>query len=327
MIQTSRRDILTGLTALTAAGLLGGRAHAQTYPQRPIKIVVPYAAGGASDIVARLVAVPMGQDLGQSLYVDNRGGGASQIGTQAIASSAPDGYAIGVVDSAFTINPNLFAGKLPYDTVRDFTPISLLARTSLVLVVPASLPVSSVKELIALGKAKPGSLTMATAGIGTAVHLGCEQFRQEAGLDVVSVPYRGGGPAIMDLIAGKVDFNFSTIPAVLEQIRTGKLKALGVTTGRVSHLPDVPSMAEAGLPKVDAAPDFGLVGPAGLPPDILAKLAKAAQAAVRDAATRKRMEEIGYQPIGSTPAEYAAHIATMIDKWKHIIAVGNIKPE
>ena len=302
MIQTSRRDILTGLTALTATSLLGGLAHAQTYPQRPIKIVVPYAAGGASDIVARLVAVPMGQDLGQSLYVDNRGGGASQIGTQAIASSAPDGTTIGVVDSAFTINPGLFGAKLPYDTVRDFTPISLLARTSLVLVVPASLPVSTVTELIALGKAKPGSLTMATAGIGTAVHLGCEQFRQEAGLDVVSVPYRGGGPAIMDLIAGKVDFNFSTIPAVLEQIRTGKLK-------------------------VDAAPDFGLVGPAGLPPDILAKLAKAAQAAVRDEATRKRMEEIGYQPIGSTPAEYAAHIATMIDKWKHIITVGNIKPE
>ncbi|MDC7784449.1 tripartite tricarboxylate transporter substrate-binding protein [Rhodoplanes sp. TEM] len=327
MTQSSRRQVLAGLTALTAAGVLAGPARAQAYPQRPIKVVVPYAAGGASDIVARLVAVPMGQDLGQSLYVDNRGGGASQIGTQAIASSAPDGYAVGVVDSAFTINPGLFGAKLPYDTKRDFTPISLLARTSLVLVVPASLPVSSVEDLVKLGKAKPGSLTMATAGMGTAVHLGCEQFRQEAGLDVVSVPYRGGGPAIMDLIAGKVDFNFSTIPAVLEHIRAGKLKALGITTGHVAQLPGVPSMAEAGLPKVDAAPDFGLVGPANLPPDILARLAKAARAAVSDAAIRKRMEEIGYEPIGSTPQDYAAHIDTMIAKWKHIIEVGNIKPE
>jgi tripartite-type tricarboxylate transporter receptor subunit TctC len=327
MTKSSRREVLTGAAALSAAALLARPARAQNYPQRPIKVVVPYAAGGASDIVARLVATPMGQNLGQSLYVDNRGGGASQIGTQAIAASAPDGYAIGVVDSAFTINPSLFGSKLPYDTRRDFTPISLLARTSLVLVVPAALPVASVAELVALGKAKPGSLTMATAGIGTAVHLGCEQFRQEAGLDVVSVPYRGGGPAIMDLIAGKVDFNFSTIPAVLEQIRAGKLKALGITTGHVDQLPGVPSMAEAGLPGVDAAPDFGLVGPAGLPADILARLATAAQAAVRDEATRRRMEEIGYQPIGSTPREYAAHIDTMIAKWRHIIEVGNIKPE
>lgn len=327
MTKTSRREVLMGAAALSAAALVARPARAQNYPQRPIKVVVPYAAGGASDIVARLVAAPMGQSLGQSLYVDNRGGGASMIGTQAIATSSPDGYAIGVVDSAFTVNPGLFGSKLPYDTKRDFTPISLLARTSLVLVVPASLPVASVRELVALGKAKPGSLTMATAGIGTAVHLGCEQFRQEAGLDVVSVPYRGGGPAIMDLIAGKVDFNFSTIPAVLEQIRAGKLKALGITTGHVDQLPGVPSMAEAGLPKVDAAPDFGLVGPAGLPADILARLAAAAQAAVRDEAIRKRMEEIGYQPIGSTPQDYAAHIDTMIAKWRHIIEVGNIKPE
>ncbi|RAI42629.1 Bug family tripartite tricarboxylate transporter substrate binding protein [Rhodoplanes roseus] len=327
MTRTSRRTVLTGLTGLAAAGAFARPAWAQGQSQRPIKVIVPYAAGGASDIVARLVAVPMGQILGQSLYVDNRGGGASQIGTQAIATSAPDGTTVGVVDSAFTVNPGLFGAKLPYDTRRDFTPISLLARTSLVLVVPASLPVSSVKELVALGKAKPGSLTMATAGMGTAVHLGCEQFRQEAGLEVVSVPYRGGGPAIMDLIAGKVDFNFSTIPAVLEQIRTGKLKALGVTTGRVALLPDVPSMAEAGLPSVDAAPDFGLVGPANLPPDILARLAAAAAAAVQDPATRRRMEEIGYEPIGSTPQAYAAHIETMMAKWKHIIDLGNIKPE
>ena len=154
----------------------------------------------------------MGEKLGQSLFIDNRGGGASIIGTQAIATAAPDGYTIGVVDSAFTINPSLFGNKLPYDTKKNFTPVSLLARTSLLLVVSESLPVNNVKELIALAKSKPGTLSMATAGLGTAVHLGCEQFRQEAGIDVVPVPYRGGGPSIIDLLGGKVDFTFSTIP-------------------------------------------------------------------------------------------------------------------
>jgi len=327
MICIDRRSVLTGLTSVAATSLAGRRALAQQYPQRPIRVVVPYAAGGASDIVARLVAGAMGEQLGQSLFIDNRGGGASIIGTQAIATAAPDGYTIGVVDSAFTINPSLFGNKLPYDTKKNFTPVSLLARTSLLLVVSESLPVSNVKELIALAKSKPGTLSMATAGLGTAVHLGCEQFRQETGIDVVPVPYRGGGPSIIDLLGGKVDFTFSTIPAVLEHVRGGKLRALGSTTGRIAHLPDVPGMAEAGLPMVDAAPDFGIVAPANLPEAIVAQLGTVAQAALKSDDLRRRLDEIGYEPIGSTPQQYVAHIDTSIEKWRHVVTAGNIKPE
>jgi tripartite-type tricarboxylate transporter receptor subunit TctC len=303
----NRRSVLTGLMSTAAAGTLVRRAHAQQYPVRPVRVIVPYAAGGASDIVARFVAASLGEKMGQSFFVDNRGGGASIVGTQAIANSQPDGYTIGIVDSAFTINPSLFGAKLPYDTKRDFAPVCLLARTSLLLVVNPSLPVNSVKELVALAKSKPSALSMATAGLGTAVHLGCEQFRQEAGIDVVSVPYRGGGPSIIDLLGGKVDFTFSTIPAVLEHIRAGKLKALGSTAGRVAQLPDVPTMAESGFPGVDAAPDFGVVGPArGL---------------------RRRLSDIGIEPIGSTAAEFTQHIDMSIEKWRRIIVAGNIKPE
>jgi len=327
MIHIDRRALLTGLTSVAATSLAGPRARAQQYPQRPIRVVVPYAAGGASDIVARLVAAAMGEKLGQSLFIDNRGGGASIIGTQAIATAAPDGYTIGVVDSAFTINPSLFGTKLPYDTKKNFTPISLLARTSLLLVVSESLPVSNVKELIALAKSKPGTLSMATAGLGTAVHLGCEQFRQETGIDVVPVPYRGGGPSIIDLLGGKVDFTFSTIPTVLEHVRGGKLRALGSTTGRIAQLPDVPSMAEVGLPTVDAAPDFGIVAPANLPEAILAQLGTVAQAALKSDDLRRRLDEIGYETIGSTPQQYVAHIDTSIEKWRHVVTAGNIKPE
>jgi tripartite-type tricarboxylate transporter receptor subunit TctC len=327
MIRIDRRSLLTGLTSVAATSLAGRRAQAQQYPQRPIRVVVPYAAGGASDIVARLVAAAMGEKLGQSLFIDNRGGGASIIGTQAIATAAPDGYTIGVVDSAFTINPSLFGNKLPYDTKKNFTPVSLLARTSLLLVVSESLPVSNVKELIALAKSKPGTLSMATAGLGTAVHLGCEQFRQETGIDVVPVPYRGGGPSIIDLLGGKVDFTFSTIPTVLEHVRNGKLRALGGTTGRIAQLPDVPSMAEAGLPMVDAAPDFGIVAPANLPEAIVTQLGTVAQAALKSDDLRRRLDEIGYEPIGSTPQQYMAHIDTSIEKWRHVVTAGNIKPE
>jgi tripartite-type tricarboxylate transporter receptor subunit TctC len=327
VIYLDRRSLLIGLSSVASTTLAGRPARAQTYPQRTIRVIVPYAAGGASDIVARLVVSAMGEELGQSLFVDNRGGGASLIGTQAIATASPDGYTIGVVDSAFTINPSLFGAKLPYDAKKDFTPVSLLARTSLLLIVPQSLPVTNVEELIALAKSKPGTLSMATAGVGTAVHLGCEQFRQEAGIDVVLVPYRGGGPSIIDLLGGKVDFTFSTIPTVLQHIRDGKLKALGSTAGRVAQLPDVPTMTEAGLPKVDAAPDFGIVGPAHLADPVLARLSDAAQAALKSESLHRHLDEIGYEAVGSTPQDYAAFIDTSIEKWRRIITAGNIKPE
>ena len=324
MTATSRRTLLAGLMF---APLLCGRARAAEYPERPVRVVVPYAAGGASDIIARMVTAHMARTLGQQLYVDNRGGGASLIGTQAVATAAADGYTIGVVDTAFVINPGLLGAKVPYDTVKDFAPVSLIARTPLVLVVPMSLPVSSVADLIALAKAKPGRLNMASAGLGTAIHLCGEQFRQEAGIDVVHVPYRGGGPSFIDLITGKVDFTFATVPAVVEYVRGGKMRAVGVTATSVSQLPDVPSMAEAGLPKVDAFAEFGMVAPARTPANIVAALNAAVVAAVKDDKLRQQLLELGYEPAGSAPAEYAARIASEINKWAKVIRDGNIKPE
>lgn len=326
MNNINRRSVLKGMASIAAASTFGPLAYAQEYPQRPVRVIVPYAAGGASDIVARFISASLSEKMGQSFFVDNRGGGASIVGTQAVANSQPDGYTIGIIDSAFTINPSLFAGELPYDTKADFAPVSLLARTSLLLVVHPSLPVKDVKELVALAKAKPNTLNMATAGLGTAVHLGCEQFRQVAGINVVAVPYRGGGPSIIDLLSGKVDFTFSTIPAVLGHIRAGKLKALGNTAGRVAQLPDVPTMADSGFPGVDAAPDFGVVAPARVPEAILTQLSTGLRDVMKSEDLRKRLNDIGIEPIGSTPAEFAKHVDASIEKWKKIVVAGSIKP-
>ena len=195
----NRRHVLSGL----ALAALTRSASAQDYPQRPVRVIVPYAPGGASDILARLIQPHLERALGQSFVVDNRGGGASQVGTQAIAIAAPDGYTIGVIDSAFVINPGLFAGKLPYDTKKDFAPVSLLATTPLVLVVHPAVPAQTAQELVALAKARPGEITFASAGLGTAIHLAGEQFRQVAGVDINHIPYRGGGPSVIVAVAAE----------------------------------------------------------------------------------------------------------------------------
>jgi tripartite-type tricarboxylate transporter receptor subunit TctC len=231
-----------------------------------------------------------------------------------------------MIDSAFTINPGLFAGKLPYDTIRDFAAVSLVATAPLVLVVHPSVPAASVQQLLALARQKPGSLTYALPGLGTPVHLAGEQLRQVAGIDVVSVPYRGAGPSIADLIAGQVQMTFATIPSILEHVRAGRARALGVIGERSALLPEVPTMAEAGLPGIDAALMFGLVAPAATPATMVQALSEAAAASVRTDPLRARLVELGFAPIGSTPAAFRAHIAADIGKWSRVIAAGNIKP-
>jgi tripartite-type tricarboxylate transporter receptor subunit TctC len=318
----NRRHVLSGL----ALAALTRSAWAQDYPQRPVRVIVPYAPGGASDILARLIQPHLDRALGQSFVVDNRGGGASQVGTQAIATAAPDGYTIGVIDSAFVINPGLFAGKLPYDTKKDFAAVSLLAMSPLVLVVHPDVPAKTAEGLVALARQKPGEVTFASAGLGTAIHLAGEQFRQVAQIEINHIPYRGGGPSVIDLLAGKVNFTFSTIPAILEHVRGGRVRALGITGVRHTHLPDVPTMAEVGLAGVDSAPLFGMVAPAAVPPAIIARLTEAAAGAVKSDALNARLTEIGYLPVGSSPAEFRARIEAEIDKWTRIIQAANIKP-
>ncbi len=318
----ARRTFLLGVASTCACS----PALAQDYPSKPVRMIVPYAPGGATDILARLLVARIDQELKQSVVIDNRGGGASQVGTQAVAAASPDGYTVGMIDSAFTINPGLFAGKLPYDTVRDFAPVSLIATAPLVLVVHPSVAATSAQELIALAKAKPGAISYALPGLGTPVHLAGEQMRQAAGIDVVSVPYRGAGPSIADFIAGQVQMTFATIPSILEHVRAGRARALAMVGERSPLLPDVPAMAEAGLPGVDAALMFGLVAPAATPAAVLKTLTAAAAACVRTDPLRSRLIELGYLPIGSTAEEFRTRIGADIAKWSRIVEAAGTKP-
>src|SRR5258708_15602003 len=230
MFQINRRAWMIGAAATSTVALL--RAHpasAQTYPQRPVKIIVPYAPGGGTDVFSRLLAAQMEREFGQSLIIDNRAGGGSIIGTQQVANAAPDGYTIGMMDSAFVTNPALFKDKLPYDTRKDFIPVSLLSRTQLALCVHPSSPFKTAQELVAFAKANPGKLTLASAGIGTGIHLAAEQLRQVTGIEFVTVPYRGGAPALADFLSGKVDFTFGAVPSVAPHILGGKARGLGMT--------------------------------------------------------------------------------------------------
>jgi tripartite-type tricarboxylate transporter receptor subunit TctC len=269
----------------------------------------------------------MERELGQTLIIDNRAGGGSIIGTQAVANAQPDGHTIGMVDSAFVTNPGLFKEKLPYDTRKDFIPVSLLSRTQLVLCVHPSSPFKTAQDLVAFAKANPGKLTFASAGIGTGIHLAGEQFRQVAGIEIVIVPYRGGAPALADFLSGKVDFTFGAVPTIRPHILDGKARGLGVTRGRAPQLPDIPSMEELGFARVDSASEMGLIVPAATPAAIAEKLQQTSANAVKEAAFRQNLLERGFQPIGSTTEEFRAHVDREIEKWIRIIAAGDIKPD
>ena len=288
---------------------------------------MPYAAGGGTDVFSRLLAQRIERELGQSIVIDNRAGGASVIGTQAVATAQPDGYTIGMVDSAFVTNPGLLKDKLPYDTRKDFVPVSLLSRTQLVLAVPAASPFKTAKELVDFAKANPGKLTFASAGIGTGIHLAGEQFRQVAGIEIVIVPYRGGAPALADFISGKVDFTFGAVPTIRPYITGGQARGLGVTRGKSEQLPGIPSMEDVGYPSVDSASEMGLIVPAATPPAIVEKLQQISANAVKDPAFSAALLERGFQPIGTSTAEFRAHVDREIEKWIGIIATGNIKPD
>jgi tripartite-type tricarboxylate transporter receptor subunit TctC len=322
MTALNRRTFVAGSAALAATP-----AFAQGYPHRPVKLIVPYAPGGGTDVFSRLMAQQIEREFGQTLVIDNRAGGASVIGTRAVAEAAPDGYTIGMMDSAFFTNPGLLKDKLPYDTRKDFITVSLLSRTQLVLSVHPSSPFRTAKELVEHAKANPGKLTFASAGIGTGIHLAGEQFRQVAGIEIVIVPYRGGAPALADFLSGKVDFTFGAVPTIKPHIEGGKVRGLGVTRGRAPQLPDIPGMDEIGYGAVDSASEMGMILPAATPPAIVERLQKISAGAVNDPAFRATLLERGFQPIGSTTEEYRVHVDREIEKWIKIIAAGNIKPE
>ncbi len=295
-------------------------AQAQSYPDKPIKLVVPFAPAGATDVLARIVGQKLSELEKQPVIVDNRAGAGGNIGSDAVAKAAPDGYTLlmGAVGT-HAINVSLYK-KMPYDPVKDFIPVVLVATVPNVLVVPASLPVNSVKELIAYGKANPGKLNFGSSGNGTSIHLSGELFKSMTGMDMQHVPYKGSGPATVDLLSGQVQMMFDNLPSAMPNIKSGKLKALAVTSAKRSpSLPDVPTIAEAGVPGYEAPSWFGILVPKGTPPGIVAKLNTDINKILAMPDTKKKFLEQGAEPAGGTPEQFAALINSEIPKWAKVV--------
>jgi len=303
-------------------------AHAQEkYPARPIRVIVPSVAGGGTDISARMIAPKMSEYLGQSVVVENRAGAASIIGSDLVAHAASDGYTLLMGISTLTINPSIHT-KLPYDTVRDFAPVSLVVTLPNVLVVHPSLPVKSVKELIAFARVRPGQLNYASAGVGSSLHLSMALFMSMAKLRMTHVPYKGSAPALVDMLAGQIEVMTGTMITVIPYVRDGRLRALGVTSlKRAAVAPELPTIAEAGLPGYEAVQWYGLLAPGATPREIIAKLNEAVAHATHDAAVRKRFLDDGVEPVGSTPEEFVALIRSDTAKWARVVKDANIKAE
>jgi tripartite-type tricarboxylate transporter receptor subunit TctC len=314
------------LPALISAAMLRRAAGAEAYPARPIRVVVPFSAGGGTDIVARTIMAHVAESLGGVIVIDNRGGAGGVIGTGMIAAATPDGYTLGVVSGGHAVNPSLYK-NLPYDSLRSFEPISLLCSGPGVLVINPALPVHSVKELIAYARAQSTPLPYASAGVGTPPHLAAELFLAMAGLQMTHVPYKGNDQAMLDVISNRVPLSFPTAPSALAFIHDGKLRPLAVTSSmRASALPDVPSLAEAGLPGYDASSWYGLLAPAATPAPVIAALHAAVDKAMHNPDLRARLLDLGLEPVGGTPDAFAKTIAGDIVKWDDLAKRTNIQP-
>jgi tripartite-type tricarboxylate transporter receptor subunit TctC len=300
--------------------VLAGSAAAQTsYPNKPIRFVVPYPPGGFTDILARIVGQKLTESWAQPVMIENRGGGGSTIGTDIVAKAPPDGYAILMVAPDLAINPGLYL-KLPYDTVKDFAPVTLVAWGPMVLVVHPSLSAHSVKELIALAKSEPHPLNYASGGNGTGGHLAMELFKTMAGVNMVHVPYKGIGPASNDLLGGQVSLMFLQMAVARPLILAGKLRALAVAGGQRSQaMPELPTVAEAGLPGLDVNPWFGIITRAETPKDIVAKLSTEIGKIMRLPEVKERLSSQGGEPVTDTPEEFAAFIKAEIVKWTKVV--------
>ena len=317
--------------AASAAALLGvsfgETALAQGYPARPVRIVVALAPGGGTDNLTRIMAPRLTELLGQQIVVENRAGAGGQIGTDFVAKAAPDGYTILNVDTSFASNPSLFS-KLPYDSLRDFAPVSLLASAPVALVIHPSVPAKTLKELLALAKSRPTLFNFAMGGYGSATHLGVEQFKSVTKIDLVVIPYKGGGPATADVLAGQVVMMFGGPSSLAQHVATGRLRAVAVTGDkRIPALPGVPTFAEAGLKGVDAGSYWGSLAPAATPREIVNTLSGAMMKVLQIPEVRQRLIGLGYEPIGSTPEQFAANIRSEMEKWAKAVKEANIRVE
>jgi tripartite-type tricarboxylate transporter receptor subunit TctC len=319
------RGVQCVLGAITLAATSSAIAADTVYPNRPVRIIVPLAPGGGTDNLSRIMAPRLSEILGQQVVVENRPGAGGQIGTDYVAKAAPDGYIVLNVESSFASNPSIFR-KLPYDTLRDFAPVSLLASTPNVLMVHPSVPAKSLKELVALGKARPQLFTFAMGGLGTATHLGIEQFRAATKIDMVVVPYKSGGLATADVLAGQVTMLFGGTSSASGYARAGRLRAIAVTGDkRNPSLPDTPTFAELGMTSVDSLSYFGTVAPAAVPRDVITLLNGAIRSTLQTADVRRLLAERGYDIVASTPEEYAANIRSEMAKWESVVKATNMQ--
>ena len=314
------------LLFLVLLGMLSA-ASAQTYPSRPIKLVVGFAPGGGVDINARMLAPKLSEYLGQQVVVDNKPGAGTNIANEYVAKSPADGYTLLINTAAVAINMSLYS-KLPFDTLRDFAPVSVFSESPNVLVVNAKLPAANVRELVALLRASPGKLNYSSAGVGTTQHLSAELFKLRTKTFVVHIPYRGTAPSLTGLIAGEVDLSFANIPAIQGHLKNGRLRALA-TTGprRDPQLPDVPTMKEAGVDGVDVTVWYGVLAPAATPRPIIQTLAAAVARATRDPDTRKRMLEQGADPVGNTPEEFGKLLREEVARWAEVVKVSGARAD
>ena len=319
---------IRSLAALLALCAAPATAAAQDYPTRPITLIVPYAAGGGNDVMARAAADKMSRTLGQQIVIENRGGAGGSIATRQIAKSAPDGYTLGLGGTGtLAINPTLYP-NVGYDPRKDFAPVGLIATSALVVVVNPSLPVRTIPDLIALAKKEPGKLNFASAGAGSGIHLAAEYFATLAGIKLTHVPYKGSSPALTDLVGGHVSIYFSSLPPAVGLVKEGKVRALAVTSAKRSAIfPDLPTVAEAALPGYEAVLHYGIVAPAGTPRPIIDKLGAALRAAVMSEDLKTRLADDGAEPLPSTPEEYAADIDREETKWSAIVKASGAKAE
>jgi tripartite-type tricarboxylate transporter receptor subunit TctC len=318
--------LFAAMAALSLAAVAPSQAVAQAFPNKPVRLVVPYAAGGATDIISRAAAQELGPLLGQPVVVENRPGAGGNLGAEQVARSAPDGYTtLMSASSLHGITPFLYT-RLNYDPNKDLEPVMVFASFANVLVLHPAVKANSVQELVALARSQPGKLTCASSGSGSTIHMSCEMFKQMLNLDIVHIPYKGSGPAIADLIGGHVDIMFDNIPSAITHIRGGKLRALA-TTGpkRSPALPDLPTMIEAGVQGYESTAWFGIVVPAGTPKDVINTLNKHSQKAIQSPEFVKRITDLGYEIVGGTPEQMASMIQQEFKRWGPIVKASGAK--
>jgi len=313
--------------AMLAALALAGPATAASYPDKAVRVVVGFSAGGTTDVAARIIAKELGDDLGESFVVENKPGAGSNIGAELVARAKPDGYTLYMVAVTSTINQTLYK-NLSFDIVKDFSPIALVIKVPNILVVNPSLPVKNVQELVSYLKAHPGKVSFASSGSGTSIHMAGELFKLRAGVDIVHIPYKGSAPAMTDLIGNQVQMMFDNMPSAWPHVQAGKLRALAVTTAeRSATAPEIPTMMESGFDKFDVSSWFGLIAPAGTPPEIIAKLNASVQKALAKPEVQQRFKDLGAVTAWTTPAEFGAFIKSEVEQWGTVVKASGAKVE